>query len=204
MTRPPYRYSVYGIEVLSDTPLALPACTGGGLATVEFRSAAEAGFPHGHSDRGVRHSIRVLVSLRIAAGWLGVRAVGSGRRVSRRGEWPLHSLAQVRRIVDRVVPGVPARDRLFPSPWSNSGWSRCTPRWSQWTIAPWPSSEAADRENRRWPRASWKPGTGLSQTTCCSCMKSPAVCSRTLARRDSSCFLRSPAGSSRRSPMASR
>jgi hypothetical protein len=44
MTRPPYRYSVYGIEVLSDTPLALPACTGGGLATVEFRSAAESDF----------------------------------------------------------------------------------------------------------------------------------------------------------------
>jgi hypothetical protein len=44
MTRLPYRYSVYGIEVLSDTPLALPACTGGGLATVEFRSAAEADF----------------------------------------------------------------------------------------------------------------------------------------------------------------
>jgi hypothetical protein len=44
MTRPPYRHSVYGIEVLSDTPLALPMCTGGGLATVEFRSAAEADF----------------------------------------------------------------------------------------------------------------------------------------------------------------
>jgi hypothetical protein len=44
MTRLPYRYSVYGIEVLSDTPLALPACIGGGLATVEFRSAAEADF----------------------------------------------------------------------------------------------------------------------------------------------------------------
>ncbi len=44
MTRPPYRYSVYGIEVLSDTPLALPASCGGGLGTVEFRSAAEVDF----------------------------------------------------------------------------------------------------------------------------------------------------------------
>jgi hypothetical protein len=44
MTRPPYRYSVYGIEVLSDTPLALTPCTGGGLATVAFRSAAEPDF----------------------------------------------------------------------------------------------------------------------------------------------------------------
>jgi hypothetical protein len=44
MTRPRYRYSVYGIEVLSDTRLALTPCTGGGLATVEFRSAAEPDF----------------------------------------------------------------------------------------------------------------------------------------------------------------
>lgn len=44
MTRPPYRYSVYGIEVLSDTPLALPACTAGGMGTVEFRSAGETDF----------------------------------------------------------------------------------------------------------------------------------------------------------------
>src|SRR5207342_1460734 len=44
MTRLPYRYSVYGIEVLSDTLLALPASTGTGLCTVEFRSAAEADF----------------------------------------------------------------------------------------------------------------------------------------------------------------
>ena len=44
MTRPPYRYRVDGIEVLSDTPLALPACSGGGLGSVEFRSAAAADF----------------------------------------------------------------------------------------------------------------------------------------------------------------
>jgi len=44
MTRPPYQYSVYGIEVLSDAPLALPACTGGGLGTVEFHGAGEADF----------------------------------------------------------------------------------------------------------------------------------------------------------------
>jgi hypothetical protein len=44
MTRPLYRYSVYGIEVLSDTPLALPACIGRGLGTVEFRSASAADF----------------------------------------------------------------------------------------------------------------------------------------------------------------
>jgi hypothetical protein len=44
MTRPPYRYSVYGIEVLSDTPLALPGSIGGGLGSVEFRSATPADF----------------------------------------------------------------------------------------------------------------------------------------------------------------
>src|SRR5215471_1988482 len=39
MTLPPYRYGVYGIEVLSDAPLALSPCYGGGLSTVEFRRA---------------------------------------------------------------------------------------------------------------------------------------------------------------------
>jgi len=44
MTQPPYRYSVYGIDVLSDARLALPASTGGGLGTVEFHGAGEADF----------------------------------------------------------------------------------------------------------------------------------------------------------------
>jgi hypothetical protein len=44
MTRSPYRYSVYGIDVLSDAPLALPASMSGGLGTVEFHGACEADF----------------------------------------------------------------------------------------------------------------------------------------------------------------
>lgn len=44
MTPPPYRYRVYGMDVLSDAPLALPACTAGGLGTVEFYGADEADF----------------------------------------------------------------------------------------------------------------------------------------------------------------
>jgi hypothetical protein len=44
MTRPAYQYSVYGVEVLSDAPLALPASAEAGVGTVEFRSAPETEF----------------------------------------------------------------------------------------------------------------------------------------------------------------
>jgi len=44
MTRPPYRYGVYGIEVVSDSPLALPPSHRDGLTTVEFRSEPETAF----------------------------------------------------------------------------------------------------------------------------------------------------------------
>src|SRR5439155_25506227 len=39
MNRPRYRYGVYGIAIVSDTPLALPEHSGCGLGEVEYRSA---------------------------------------------------------------------------------------------------------------------------------------------------------------------
>ncbi len=44
MNRPRHRYHVYGIVVVSDTPLDLPECSGSGLGAVEYRSAPAAAF----------------------------------------------------------------------------------------------------------------------------------------------------------------
>jgi hypothetical protein len=50
---PRYRYSVYGVVVASDTPLALPEYSGGGLGEVECRSAPASAFLAAADDAGV-------------------------------------------------------------------------------------------------------------------------------------------------------
>jgi hypothetical protein len=47
-----YRYRVYGLTLISDTPFALPGVDGGGLAQVEFRTAQASVFRQATSERG--------------------------------------------------------------------------------------------------------------------------------------------------------